>query len=164
MAVIEAQLARILNFFPRVDSKATALFTMNSAILTVGVLNLKPVDLTVWYVGLSAIATLMGLLGSYGYLYRCNYPERKGGENSLVYFVEIQKRTEPQFVEQFLACPADAYRKDMLGQIWRNSQILCGKYNDLSAALRWTAITLIPFVGLLLSTAFSHAAMPIVKG
>jgi hypothetical protein len=43
--VIEAQLTRVLSFFPRVDTKVAGLFTVNSAVLTISALNVQAGDL-----------------------------------------------------------------------------------------------------------------------
>ena len=72
---IDAQLSRVLDFFPRVDTKASGLFAVDSAILTIAALNVKPADLQLWYVGGPVVLTIIGLLASYFYLYRCNFPD-----------------------------------------------------------------------------------------
>ena len=160
---IDAQLSRVLDFFPRVDTKASGLFAVDSAILTIAALNVKPADLQLWYVGGPAVLTVIGLLASYFYLYRCNFPVTSGGEGSLIYFVEVQKRTEANYIEEYEDADEQRYRRDLLGQVWRNSQILCSKYKDVSAALRWTLAALLPFAVLLSTTAYVHSTMPVIK-
>jgi hypothetical protein len=162
--VIEAQLTRVLNFFPRVDTKAAGLFTVNSAILTIGSLNLSTGDLKLWYVTVPGVFALLLLAASYAYLYRCNFPDLKGGQGSLIYFGEIQRRTESTFIADYEAVSDDAYRRDMLGQVWRNSQILCQKYQALAWAIRATLAALLPFAVFLAATAMQHSQLPRVHG
>ena len=94
LTVIEAQLTRVLNFFPRVDTKVAGLFTVNSAVLTVSALNVQAGDLKQWYIAIPAVFLVLGLVGSYTFLYRCNFPDLEGGQGSLIYFAAIQDRTE----------------------------------------------------------------------
>lgn len=163
LKTVDDQLTRVLGFFPRVDAKAGGLFAINSAMATIAVLNLRISDLGLWFVGIPATLTVLALLASYYFLYRCNFPELAGGERSLIYFVEIQKRTEPVFIEEYEAAADQAYRRDLLGQIWRNSVILCSKYKAVAASLKWTLAALPPFIALLAANSYLHAAMPIVK-
>ena len=97
LTVIEAQLTRVLNFFPRVDTKVAGLFTVNSAVLTVSALNVQAGDLKQWYIAIPAVFLVLGLVGSYTFLYRCNFPDLEGGQGSLIYFAAIQDRTETKF-------------------------------------------------------------------
>lgn len=163
LQVIASQLDRVLGFFPRVDTKAAGLFTVNSAMLTIAALNVRPDDLKLWYVGLPMALTIAGLIASYVFLYRSNFPNTGGGEGSLIHFVQVQKRTEANYLEEYLSADEERYRRDMLGQVWRNSQILCGKYNDVAKALRFTGVALIPFCILLSATSYLHAAVPLMK-
>jgi hypothetical protein len=160
LSIIESQLDRVLAFFPRVDAKLSGLFAVNSAMLTVAALNVKPADLRLWYVGLPAFGVAACVVMSFVFLYRCNFPDTRGGAGSLVYFVEIQRRREEQFIAEFEECTDEAYRRDLLGQVWRNSEILCSKYQALAVAIRWTVGGLVPFVCLLSATAFLHSSIP----
>jgi hypothetical protein len=161
--VVDSQLARVLGFFPRVDTKVAGLFTVDSAILTIAALNVQAGDLRQWYVAVPGVLLLLGLLGSYAFLYRANFPQMGGGQGSLVYFAEIRKRTEGTYVAEFEAADADAYRTDMLGQVWRNSVILCEKYQAVSIAVRLTLATLLPFAVFLAMTAVEHSRFPVLK-
>jgi Family of unknown function (DUF5706) len=162
--VIEAQLTRVLSFFPRVDTKAAGLFTINSAILTISALNVQAGDLKQWYITVPGVFMVLGLAASYFYLYRCNFPQLEGGQGSIIYFAEIEKRTESNFISEYEGASEDNYRKDLLGQIWRNSQILCQKYVAVAKAIRLTLATLLPFAVFLIMTAVEHTRMIVVKG
>ena len=162
--VIEAQLTRVLGFFPRVDSKVGWLFTVNSAVLTISALNVEAGDLKQWYIAIPAVFLILGLIGSYTFLYRCNFPDLEGGQGSLVYFSAIQDRTETKFKDEFEAINEADYRSDMLGQVWRNSHILCEKYRAIAVAIRITLATFLPFAIFLVMTAIEHTRMPVIGG
>ncbi len=161
--MIEAQLARVLSFFPRVESKAAGLFAINSAILTIGALNVHSGDLRHWYVAVPGVLMLIALAVSYTFLYRCNFPQIDGGQGSLIFFGEIKNRSEANFIKQYEDVSEADYRADLLGQIWRNSQILSQKYEAMSVAIRLTLATLLPFAIFLIMTAVEHSRFPLVK-
>jgi hypothetical protein len=161
---IAAHLTQVLGFFPRVDTKAGGLFAFNAAMITITALNVKAGDLERWYIGVPAVLMVVGLLASYFFLYRCNFPDLRGGQGSLIYFSEVQRRAEADFINDYEAATDDAYRRDLLGQVWRNSEILCAKYKDVAVALRCTLTTLVPFTWLLVAESIVHAAVPAMKG
>ena len=162
--VTEAQLSRVLGFFPRVDTKVGGLFTVNSAILAISAANVQAGDLKQWYIAVPAVFLALGLVASYTFLYRCNFPDLKGDPNSLIYFAAIQNRTESAFIAEYEAVTDDAYRADMLRQVWRNSVILCEKYRAVAVAIRSTLATLLPFAIFLTMTAIEHSRIPFLKG
>lgn len=164
ISVIEAQLTRILGFFPRVDTKVSGLFAVNSAVLTISALNVQAGDLKQWYIAIPGVFLVLGLIGSYTFLYRCNFPDLEGGQGSLVYFSAIQDRTEAKFKDEFEAVSEADYRSDMLSQIWRNSHILCEKYRAIAVAIRITLATFLPFTIFIVMTAVEHTRMPMVAG
>ena len=51
-----------------------------------------------------------------------------------------------QFVDEFTMASAEALTKDLLGQVWRNSQILLQKFDHLTWAYRFMALSVIPWV------------------
>src|SRR6266498_3443520 len=56
-------------------------------------------------------------------------PKVAGGWRSLLYFREIAKRKETAFIAEFSEQSEEAYLKDLLAQVWRNSEILKQKYD-----------------------------------
>lgn len=151
------QLDRVLGFFPRVDAKASFLFAMNTGILALLVLNLQLGDLKVWFLAGPAVVAVALLIASYLFVYRCTFPHLKGGAGSLIYFREIAKRTEANFVSEFLQLNDQELARDLSGQIWRNSEILKTKFDSMKIAFVLTAIALIPWVGFLLGAALLHS-------
>lgn len=162
--VIQRQLDRVLGFFPRVEARINALFGVNTVILVVAALNLSANDLRLWYVTMPGALLIVGLLVSYYHLFRANFPDDNGGEKSLVFFKEIQKRTEANYIAEFLDCSEEALRNDLLGQVWRNSCIVCEKYQRVKLAIIATAISIAPFVMFLVITGTIHARIPLLKG
>jgi hypothetical protein len=79
-------------------------------------------------------------------LYKGAFPNLAGGNLSLVYFREIAKRTEAKFIDEFMAQQEADYVKDVLGQVWRNSEILVEKFNHLKCALTFMAVAVIPWI------------------
>jgi len=71
---------------------------------------------------------------SYLFLYKGGFPDVKGGNASLIYFSEICKRTESKFINEYCEATQEALRSDVLGQVWRNSEILTEKYRCLKVA------------------------------
>ena len=88
------------------------------------------------------------------------FPSLKGGHDSLIYFREISK-TESKFIEEFVAQSDDAHLKDLLSQVWRNSEILKAKFNHISSAFNWMALAILPWVGslVLLATHFPSTSV-----
>lgn len=161
---IERQLDRVLGFFPRVEARINALFGVNTVLLAVGALNVSAQDLKLWFVTVPGFVAAAGLLVSYVFLYRANFPDVKGGQGSLVYFAEIQKRTETNYRSELLACSDDGFREDLVGQVWRNSAILCAKYLSVRIAIIATTLSLLPFFIFLAATASIHVRLPILNG
>lgn len=162
IATIEAQLDRILGFFPRIEARINGLFGVNTLVLAVGALNISVSDLKLWYVTIPGAIAALALAMSYVFLFRANFPDVRGGAGSLVFFAEIQKRTETDYLDQVLVCSEDDFRKDIISQIWRNSQILCDKYRNVKNAIISTTVALIPFFIFLAATASLHVRIPIL--
>jgi len=119
-------------------------------------LNLKEADLHNNYTfGLTAISVIL-LGASLAYLYQCTFPQLRGGSRSLIYFQEIAKRNENRFIEEFSKQTIEQYKKDLLGQVWRNSEILRMKFRYLKIAFTLTAAAILPWFLLLLIATISN--------
>jgi hypothetical protein len=140
------QLNLILSFFPRVDAKLSVLVAVNTGMLAVLATNAPPLAKLSWpTITIAALAIL--LIGtSLWFLYQGAFPRLKGGAASLVYFREIALRTEHKFIEEFKV-QTDEYRvDDLLGQVWRNSEILKKKFDALKLAFILLAVALAPWL------------------
>ena len=139
-------LTLILGFFPRVDAKASAILAINTGMLAVLASNAPTVATMSVFSCVSAGITVAMIGGSLWFLYRVAFPVLHGGHQSLIYFREIAKRTETTFIDQFLGQEDTARLKDLLGQVWRNSEILKLKFDSLRWAFILMALAIIPWV------------------
>jgi hypothetical protein len=161
---IQRQLDRVLAFFPRVEARITGLFGVNTLILAICALNVSAEDLKLWYVSVPGALFVAALGTSYIYLFKANFPDVRGGEGSLIYFGEIRKRTEVGYRDEVIACSDEKYRNDLIGQTWRNADILCSKYEGVKKAIIATTISLVPLFIFLAATATIHGRIPFFKG
>lgn len=162
--VIQRQLDRVLGFFPRVEARINGLFGVNTLILVIAAVNLSAGDLSLWYVTAPGVLLVVGLLVSYYHLFKANFPDDNGGEDSLVFFKRIHQRTEADYIAEFLACDEAKFLNDLLEQIWRNACILCVKYTRVKRAILATTISVAPFIVFLITTATVHGRIPLLKG
>jgi hypothetical protein len=141
------QLNRVLGFFPRVDAKISVLFSVDIAMLAL-LAGKAPIGALQW----NSFPTLVALLAvalvalSLFFLYQASFPRLAGGHRSLLYFREIAARKETAFIDEFREQSEDAYLKDMLGQVWRNSEILKQKYDYLKYAFIALICALLPWL------------------
>lgn len=158
-AASKEQLALVLGFFPRVDAKLSVLFAINAGMLAVLGTNAPPLkDLSLAMLLIGGLAVLL-IAASIVFLYRGAFPRLKGGGASLVYFREIAQRTEQEFVEEFKLQDEEAYINDLLGQAWRNSEILADKFDALKVAFTLVAVAILPWLlSLLLFAAHNSQA------
>lgn len=140
------QLTRVQSFFSRVDAKHSVVLAVDT-----GMLAFLAGRAPAWSVAhgwqlLFPIAATLCLANSIRYLYMSGHPTLTGGHNSIVYFREIAKRTETGYLEDFLGYSEEEYTKDLLAQVWRNSEILSSKFDHLQNALRYLAIAILPWL------------------
>lgn len=161
LEVADRQLDRIMGFFPRIDSKVSALFAIVSAQVAFAAVNITIDDLKSWWIAIPAAVFVICTVWSIGNLYRCTFPSLKGGHASLVYFKEIAKLTEGQYLERYQALDEATLKRDVIGQIWRNSEIVAAKYGYLKQATIATMVSILPWALLLLGTSIVHWKLPI---
>ena len=140
------QLNLVLGFFSRVDAKSSVVLAINTGMLAVLASNAPPLHQMSILSGVAAIVTVLIIAGSLWFLYRIAFPSLSGGQHSLIYFREIANRTEARFIDEFIEQDEQARLKDVLGQVWRNSQILKQKFDALRVAFILMAIAIIPWV------------------
>jgi|SRR5579862_4912516 len=159
----EKQLDRVLGFLPRVDAKSSFLFAIDTGLLALLALNLTQDDFRYWFLILPAIIAVVLISASLYFVYRSSFPSLKGGTHSLIYFREIAGLTEAKFIDEFNAQNDDALSRDLLGQVWRNSEILKMKYDAVKVAYVLTAFSLIPWALFLALAAMIHSGGLIMK-
>lgn len=157
------QLDRVLSFFPRVEAKASFLFAVNSTMLGVLALNVQRVDFFSWSHSTAAIASMGLLAASLWFIYRCTFPNLAGGHSSLIYFREIAKLREAEFIAAFRSLSKGRLFDDLASQTWRNSEILTIKFRSMKTAFILTALALIPWTAFLLIASVTHSQFPIIK-
>jgi hypothetical protein len=155
----QEQLRLVLSFFSRVDAKSSVVLAVDTGMLGYLATHIPPVgSLRFWEVIAPTLAfVLLGL--SLVYLYRGAFPTLSGGQASLVYFLEIAKRTEAKFIDQFIDQRENEYMKDLLGQAWRNSEILKMKFSFVKTAFIFMAWAVLPWTLALASFALRTPAM-----
>ena len=149
-------LDRVLAFFPRVETKATALFAVNIAMLGVVAVNIKFVDLFIIPIIALAVVTAILLCVSTWFVYLAFFPDFDGDEStSVLYFRAVKKMSKENFFRHMKAMSPEQYVDDFLDQIWRNSAILTRKFSYIKKAFIFTALSLpFWFVFLLFATVF----------
>lgn len=140
------QLDRVLDFFPRVDAKFSVVLAVNTGMLAFLVGHVPPPQVLNWWEIAIPIATVFLLGISFWFLYKGAFPNLRGGSSSLVYFREIAGRTEAKYIEEFAKQSTSDHAKDLLGQAWRNSEILKEKFNCLKLAFIFLALAIPPWV------------------
>jgi hypothetical protein len=144
--VSKDQLTLVLNFFARIESKLSVVLAIDTGMLAVLTTDAPPLKaLSGPMIATAALAILL-LAASIFFLYKGAFPSLKGGHASLVYFSEIAARTEHQFIEQFKNQSHEQYINDLLGQVWRNSEILTAKFGALKTGFTLLAIAIVPWV------------------
>ena len=136
----------VLSFFPRIDAKASAVFAIDTGMLGYLAAHIPPWASLRWWEFAVPLATLALIGLSLKHLYGVAFPNLKGGSGSLIYFGEISKKREAKFVDEFLAQSEPEHLKDVLGQTWRNSEILAEKFRDLNWAFIFMISSIPPWV------------------
>lgn len=153
LQIAENSLDRTLEFFSRVDSKASFIFAFDTGMLVLIALNFDFSEALNWHIALpGGVATIM-LLGSLYFIYRSQFPQLKGGTDSKIYFKEIAARNEEKFIDVFMHESEENLLKDVLGQVWRNSEILRQKYSAVKMAFILTGVAIIPWLAFFVATA-----------
>jgi hypothetical protein len=135
-------LTRILGFFPRVDAKASVVLAVNTGMLAFFTTHVPPLGVLEWWHLVLASLTIVLLGISLWFLYKGAFPNVKGGKGSLVYFREIAERTEAKFIDEFTKQSAVDHTRDLLAQVWRNSEILKEKFDSLKWAFIFLAFAI----------------------
>lgn len=139
------QLNRLLTFFPRIETKASLLLAIDTGMLAILVSNAWVSIYREWLVVFPGL--VLALVGaSIWCLYHSAFPRLHGGESSLLYFREIARRTENNFIKEFTDQSEEDYVRDLLGQVWRNSEILRQKFDYLKYAFILSALAIVPWV------------------
>lgn len=162
LPIISAQLDRTLTFFNRVESKSSLLFASNIGLLSLMLYNVSYQDLKTWYLITPVILASTLIAFSLGHLYMTSYPDTKGGHESLFYFKSIGSNTEQNFIDSFTKKTDFELEKDMLGQVWRNSQILNDKFSHVESAYRFSLLSILPWIFFLFASSAVNGRTPLL--
>jgi hypothetical protein len=163
LEIATKQLDRILSFFPRVEGKASFLFAVDSALLGVIAINAQKKDFVIWYHALAMATSAALICASLYFVYLCIFPSLKGGHSSLIYFREIAKLREAEYMASVKAISENDLLDDFIGQVWRNSEILGKKFDYIKKAFILTSLALLPWLTFLVLAALSHPELPLIK-
>jgi hypothetical protein len=156
------QLTLVLSFFPRVDGKLSTLLAVDTGMLAALSASVPSLLKVSAWMALGPVITTVLIVASYIYLYKGAFPYVKGGQGSVIYIAEIAKRTEAGFIEEYCKRTPEALRRDILAQIWRNSEILTAKYRCLKVSFVCTALSAIPWAVSLAALALVRANVQVV--
>jgi hypothetical protein len=156
------QLGTVLGFFSRVDAKLSTVLAIDTAMLASLSASVPPVQRVSPWMAIAPVISAGLLVASYVYLYLGGFPNVKGGHHSMVFFKEIAACTESKFIEEYSNQTPDSLRRDVLGQVWRNSEILVEKYRSLPLAFVCMAVGAIPWSISLALFAMSRANVQVV--
>ena len=142
----QKQLTHVLSFFPRLDAKHSVVLAIDTAMLAYMATRAPALPALESWVAIAPAVTIVLIAISIVFLYRGGAPALDGGQQSLIYFREIAKRREAQYIDAYLATTEAELIKDILGQVWRNSDILAKKFDHLQTALLFLALSIFPWL------------------
>lgn len=140
------QLNRVLGFFSRLDAKHSVVLAVDTGMLAFLVARAPQLTSFTWPLAIAPSLTVLLIAVSFGFLYAGTSPALDGGQQSLVYFGEIAQRTESKYIDAFAKVSEEEYLKDLLGQVWRNSEILTQKFGHLKKALLFLVLAIVPWL------------------
>jgi hypothetical protein len=139
------QLSLVLSFFPRVDARLSTILAINTGMLAALSASAPPLQNASWWMAITPRITTVLIVIGYVYLYRGGFPDVKGGQRSLIFFHQIASRTESGFIKEYSESSDEDLREDVLGQVWRNSEILKEKYRCVKGAFLCMALAILPW-------------------
>ncbi|MHB1000002.1 MAG: Pycsar system effector family protein [Armatimonadota bacterium] len=130
--------------FSRIEAKSSFILGINTGMILFLATKIS-------LIGISEPLMLMALLpvfmiaASMVQLYKCSFPQLKGGRESLISYKEISKMTQERFLTDFTQQTREELTLDLLGQVWHDSVILTGKIHSLKNAYTFCALAVLPW-------------------
>ena len=146
LPLLEANLARQLQWIGAADTKATFAFTLVTAML--GVLAaIAPRSPAEWTVTPAVFASLAALLGVVALLFVsfASFPRTKGPPGSLVYCGGVARRSASEFKGAVDSLSVEEYVADLASQCHRNAEIAMQKFVWVQRALLCLYISVLPW-------------------
>ena len=120
-------------FLSRIEAKSSVILGVNTGMIWYLVIKLPPIKM--WDIHMLIVLLPLAMVaGSLFELYRCSFPQLKGGRESLISFKEIAKRTEDRFLADFTKQTEEELALNLLRQVWHNSDMLISKIGCLKRA------------------------------
>jgi hypothetical protein len=136
IAVLEANLARQLEWISWSDTKSAFIFSLAAAMI--GLLAaVSPTDVSLLSTSqaISASFTVAGAAAAFIFLSLATFPRTDGPKGSLVYCGGIAHREIAQFGDEILAVSGESYARDLAAQCHRNAVIACEKFKWVQRAM-----------------------------
>jgi len=143
------QLNLVLGFFPRVDTRLSAVLALDLGMLALAGDRWSS-HATPWWVIACAAAFALPIGVSFCHLWDAIVPDRRGGTNSVVFFRSIASLKESEFRRRYMNLSSAELACDLLEQAWRNSRVLECKFTALRNACIAMAIAVPPWIWLLM--------------
>jgi hypothetical protein len=136
IALLEANLARQLQWISWSDAKSAFIFTLAAAM--VGLLAaVAPNRSAEWSTpqAVSASFAVAACTAAFLFLSFAAFPRTNGPKGSMVYCGGIAQREQSQFCQDISTVPAEDYARDLAAQCHRNAIIACEKFKWIQRAL-----------------------------
>lgn len=88
------------------------------------------------------------------------FPDLAGGHGSLIYFRQIAANTEANYIQRFKDRNDGEHLNDLLGQVWRNSEILKLKFDAVKLAFNLLVLSLMSWTIFLVASSVMRSAVP----
>lgn len=144
------QLNLVLGFFPRVDTRLSAVLALDLGMLAIAGDRWSLQDAS-WWVIAAAVVFVLLICASFYHLWKAIVPDRRGGTNSVVFFRSIASFKESDFLKRYMRLSSAELACDLLEQTWRNSKVLECKFTALRNACIAMAIAVPAWVWLLMA-------------
>jgi hypothetical protein len=151
LAAAQHHLELVLGFFERVDSKMSVVLGVDLAMSGLLFTEFHSAQKVPPYGWLFIVVFSILIAASLLSLYRGSFPNLNGGHTSLVYFRELQKKPESDFLTAYRNLKGDSLADDYLGQVWRNAKILSLKFDRLKDAYVFMAWAIAPWAAALVT-------------
>ncbi|PXV55951.1 hypothetical protein SAMN04487785_10850 [Dyella jiangningensis] len=140
------QLALVLSFFARVETKLSVVLAVDLAMISIAFAKVLPVsDVSPSVIGAIALFAVMQV-ASLILLYRGSFPHLTDGERSLIYFRTVAQLDEADYRTRFSQRNLGAHTDDIIDQAWINAKILTVKFDRLKRAYFWMGLSVAPWL------------------
>ena len=144
------QLNLVLGFFPRIDTRLSAILAIDLGMLALAGSRWPVRDDISLRIAIVAIFFALPLAFSFRNLWDAIVPNTGGGTNSLVYYNSVACMSESAFRDRYMKLSPKSLACDLLEQTWRNAKILQCKFESLRIACISMAFAVPPWIWLLI--------------